>query len=30
MAHNQLELLKQRRFLPFFLTQSLGAVNDNV
>ena len=30
MAHNQLELLKQRRFLPFFLTQSLGAFNDNV
>ncbi|MBP6299516.1 MAG: MFS transporter, partial [Arenimonas sp.] len=30
MAHNQFELLKQRRFLPFFLTQSLGAFNDNV
>ena len=30
MAHNQYELLKQRRFLPFFLTQSLGAFNDNV
>src|SRR4249919_3533301 len=28
--HNQFELLKQRRFLPFFLTQSLGAFNDNV
>ena len=30
MAHNQFELLKQRRFLPYFLTQSLGAFNDNV
>lgn len=30
MAYNQLDLLKQRRFLPFFLTQSLGAFNDNV
>lgn len=30
MAHNQYQLLKQRRFLPFFLTQSLGAFNDNV
>lgn len=28
--HNQFELLRQRRFLPFFLTQSLGAFNDNV
>ncbi len=27
---NQFELLRQRRFLPFFLTQSLGAFNDNV
>ncbi|TMH22768.1 MAG: MFS transporter [Betaproteobacteria bacterium] len=27
---NQYELLKQRRFLPFFLTQFLGAFNDNV
>ena len=25
MAHNQFELLKQRRFLPFFLTAALGA-----
>lgn len=24
------ELLKQRRFLPYFLTQALGAFNDNV
>ncbi|ODS63696.1 MAG: glycerol acyltransferase [Arenimonas sp. SCN 70-307] len=30
MAHNQFELLGQRRFLPFFLVQSLGAFNDNV
>lgn len=30
MAHSQFELLKQRRFLPFFLTQALGAFNDNV
>jgi len=28
--HNQFELLRQRRFLPFFLTQALGAFNDNV
>ncbi|HYA20701.1 MAG TPA: MFS transporter [Burkholderiales bacterium] len=28
--HNQFELLKQRRFLPFFLTQLFGAFNDNV
>ena len=27
---NQYELLKERRFLPFFLTQFLGAFNDNV
>ncbi|MEJ7747645.1 MAG: glycerol acyltransferase, partial [Luteimonas sp.] len=30
MARNQFELLKQRRFLPFFTTQALGAFNDNV
>ncbi|MBB5015453.1 MFS family permease [Rehaibacterium terrae] len=30
MASNQFTLLKQRRFLPFFLTQALGAFNDNV
>jgi len=30
MAHNQFQLLGQRRFLPFFLTQLLGAFNDNV
>jgi len=28
--HSQFALLKSRRFLPFFLTQSLGAFNDNV
>jgi 1-acyl-sn-glycerol-3-phosphate acyltransferase len=27
---NQYELLRQRRFLPFFFTQFLGALNDNV
>lgn len=27
---NQFALLKQRRFLPFFVTQFLGAFNDNV
>ena len=30
MSSNQYGLLRQRRFLPFFLTQSLGAFNDNV
>ena len=31
MSHdNQFDLLKRRRFLPFFLTQSLNAFNDNV
>jgi 1-acyl-sn-glycerol-3-phosphate acyltransferase len=29
-AHSQFALLKSRRFLPFFLTQGLGAFNDNV
>ena len=29
-GHNQFGLLRQRRFLPFFLTQALGAFNDNV
>ncbi|RZU44973.1 hypothetical protein EV700_1777 [Fluviicoccus keumensis] len=28
--HNQFSLLNTRRFLPFFLTQFLGAFNDNV
>ena len=27
---NQFDLLKQKRFLPFFVTQFLGAFNDNV
>jgi 1-acyl-sn-glycerol-3-phosphate acyltransferase len=30
MAHNQFSLLRTRRFAPFFVTQSLGAFNDNV
>ncbi len=29
-ASNQFELLRTRRFLPFFLTQFLGALNDNL
>ncbi|MFT4247815.1 MAG: MFS transporter [Pseudomonas sp.] len=29
-AHSQFALLKQRRFLPFFAVQALGAFNDNV
>ncbi len=29
-GHSQFALLRERRFLPFFLTQSLGAFNDNV
>ena len=28
--HSQFALLRERRFLPFFLTQFLGAFNDNV
>ncbi len=28
--HSQFALLKTRRFLPFFLTQASGALNDNV
>ena len=28
--HSQFELLKQRRFLPYFTVQALGAFNDNV
>jgi 1-acyl-sn-glycerol-3-phosphate acyltransferase len=28
--HSQFELLRQRRFLPLFITQCLGAFNDNV
>ncbi len=30
MAASQFKLLKTRRFLPLFLTQFLGAFNDNV
>lgn len=30
MSHSQFFLLKTRRFLPLFLTQFLGAFNDNV
>ena len=30
MTRNQLELLNNRRFLPLFVTQSLGAFNDNL
>ncbi len=29
-GHNQFQLLGQRRFLPFFVTQCFGAFNDNV
>lgn len=29
-GHSQFGLLAQRRFLPFFLSQSLGSFNDNV
>ena len=29
-SQNQFGLLRERRFLPFFLTQALGAFNDNV
>jgi hypothetical protein len=28
--HSQFTLFKQRRFMPFFITQSLGAFNDNI
>jgi len=30
MAHSQFDLLRQRRFLPYFAVQALGAFNDNV
>ena len=30
MSHSQFRLLRERRFLPFFGTQALGAFNDNV
>lgn len=29
-GHNQFALLRQRRFLPFFIVQALGAFNDNI
>jgi len=29
-GHSQFNLLTQRRFLPYFVVQSLGAFNDNV
>ncbi|TZF90689.1 MFS transporter [Cognatilysobacter lacus] len=29
-SHSQFALLRQRRFAPFFLTQAIGAFNDNV
>jgi 1-acyl-sn-glycerol-3-phosphate acyltransferase len=28
--HNQFALLRQKRFMPFFITQGLGAFNDNI
>ncbi|WP_444995585.1 MFS transporter [Aliikangiella sp. IMCC44359] len=30
MSNSQFSLLKEKRFLPFFITQALGALNDNV
>ena len=30
MARSQFDLLRQRRFLPYFIVQALGAFNDNV
>ena len=30
MSHSQFSLLKTNRFLPLFVTQALGAFNDNV
>jgi acyl-[acyl-carrier-protein]-phospholipid O-acyltransferase/long-chain-fatty-acid--[acyl-carrier-protein] ligase len=30
MAQSQLQLLKSRRLLPLFVTQFLGALNDNL
>ena len=29
-GHSQFSLLTQRRFLPYFVVQALGAFNDNV
>ena len=28
--HSQFKLFSERRFMPFFMTQGLGAFNDNV
>ncbi|MCO7224691.1 MFS transporter [Pleionea sp. CnH1-48] len=30
MSGSQFELFKQKRFMPFFVTQALGALNDNI
>lgn len=30
MSHSQASLLRQRRFLPYFITQFFGAFNDNI
>src|SRR5689334_9873575 len=30
MSHSQFGLLRERRFAPFFVTQALGAFNDNI
>lgn len=30
MTQNQFQLFKERRFLPYFITQFLGAFNDNI
>ena len=30
MKHNQFYLLRQKRFLPLFITQFLGAFHDNL
>lgn len=30
MPHSQASLMKQRRFLPYFITQFFGAFNDNI
>jgi len=29
-GHSQFDLFRQRRFMPFFMTQGLGAFNDNI
>ena len=28
--HSQFALFRQARFMPFFVTQALGALNDNI